>query len=82
MRRGMPDDHRVEVPERGTVSLGWLRERVFRISRGQTLAYVTDAADHAENRAGSPGLPPEPTTCSSRRPSFTAIARSPMPRGT
>jgi ribonuclease Z len=51
MRRGMPDDHRVEVPGHGVVALGWLRERVFRVSRGQTLAYVTDAADHAANRA-------------------------------
>ena len=51
MRRGMPDDHRVEVPGRGPISLDWLRERVFRFSRGQTLAYVTDAADHPANRA-------------------------------
>jgi ribonuclease Z len=51
MRRGMPDDHHVEVPERGTVFLGELRGHVFRISRGQTLAYVTDAADHPANRA-------------------------------
>jgi ribonuclease Z len=51
MRRGMPDDDRVEVPEYGTVSLGRLRERLFRISRGQMLAYVTDAADHPTNRA-------------------------------
>jgi ribonuclease Z len=51
MRRGTPDDHRVEIPGRGTVTLGWLRERVFRTGRGQLLAYVTDAADHAANRA-------------------------------
>ena len=51
MLRGMPDDHRVEVPEHGAVALRWLRERAFRITRGQTLAYVTDAADHAANRA-------------------------------
>ena len=51
MRRGMSDEHRVEVSGHGAVALGWLRERVFRVSRGQTLAYVTDAADHAANRA-------------------------------
>ena len=51
MRRGMPDDHRVEVPGHGPISLGELRGHVFRINRGQTLAYVTDAADHPANRA-------------------------------
>ena len=51
MRRGMPDDHHVEVPGRGLIALGRLRERIFRISRGQALAYVTDAADHPANRA-------------------------------
>jgi ribonuclease Z len=51
MRRGMPDDHRVEIPGHGTVALGRLRERVFRVARGQTIAYVTDAADHMANRA-------------------------------
>jgi ribonuclease Z len=50
-RRGMPDEHRIEVPATGTVPLGRLRERVFRITRGQTLAYVTDLADHVANRA-------------------------------
>ena len=51
MRRGMPDDHRLEVPGHGPISLGELRGHVFRINRGQTLAYVTDAADHPANRA-------------------------------
>jgi ribonuclease Z len=51
MRRGMPDEHRIEVPATGTVPLGRLRERVFRITRGQGVAYVTDAADHVANRA-------------------------------
>ena len=51
MRRGLPDDHPVEIPDHGTVLLGRLRERVFRTTRGQTVAYVTDAADHAANRA-------------------------------
>jgi ribonuclease Z len=51
MRRGMPDDHLVEVPGHGAVALGRMRERAFRLSRGQSLAYVTDAADHAANRA-------------------------------
>jgi ribonuclease Z len=51
MRRGMPADHPVEIPGHGTVLLGRLRERVFRVTRGQTLAYVTDAADNAANRA-------------------------------
>ena len=31
--------------------LGLLRERAFRTSRGQVVAYATDAADTAENRA-------------------------------
>jgi ribonuclease Z len=51
MRRELPDDHTVEVPRHGAISLGLLRERVFRVSRGQTLAYITDAADHPANRA-------------------------------
>jgi ribonuclease Z len=51
MRRGMPDEHRVEIPAKGTVALGRLRERAFQTTRGQVVAYVTDAADHAANRA-------------------------------
>jgi ribonuclease Z len=51
IRRGMPDDQRVEIPDHGMVALGRLRERVFRTTRGETIAYVTDAADHAANRA-------------------------------
>ena len=48
--RGERDDHLVEVPERGRISLGRLKEKVLRLQRGQVLAYVTGAADTEENR--------------------------------
>ena len=38
-------------PRHGTVPLGRLREGVFQITRGQGVAYVTDAADHVAIRA-------------------------------
>lgn len=49
-RRGLPDHHPVETSGRSNISLGALREHVFRISPGRLIAYVTDAADTAENR--------------------------------
>lgn len=51
LRRGLPDHHRVEVPGGRSLSLGEMRERVFQFTRGQVVVYVTDVADHAENRA-------------------------------
>ncbi len=50
IRIGLPDDHLIERPE-GTISLGALKETAFHIAPGQVVAYVTDAAPHAENRA-------------------------------
>lgn len=50
MRRGAPDGDNIEIPGHGTVSLASLRQTVFRIGRGQVVAYITDAALHAENR--------------------------------
>jgi ribonuclease BN (tRNA processing enzyme) len=49
-RGGLPDAHQVEVPGHGNLSLRFLRERVFRLARGQVVAYVTDAADTPVNR--------------------------------
>ncbi len=49
-RRGEPDDLAIAVPGRRAVALGELKERAFRIGPGQAVAYVTDAAAHAENR--------------------------------
>lgn len=50
-RADLPDDHRIEVPGAGEVTLGRLREEVLRGAPGQHIAYVTDAADTPENRA-------------------------------
>ncbi|MBM9596465.1 MBL fold metallo-hydrolase [Roseitranquillus sediminis] len=51
LRRGCGDAHVLSVPGHGTISLGILRERTPRVSSGDAIAYVTDAADHEENRA-------------------------------
>ncbi|WP_046868282.1 ribonuclease Z [Microvirga massiliensis] len=48
-RRGEPDDSLIDVGRDHTVPLGELRRRAFRIGPGQIVAYVTDAASHAEN---------------------------------
>lgn len=45
-----PDDHVIEVTGKGAVPLGELRDLVT-LSRGQKIAYVTDVADTASNRA-------------------------------
>lgn len=50
-RRGLPDTHRLAVPDGREVTLGLLREQVLRIAPGRLTAYVTDAADTAANRA-------------------------------
>ncbi|MCW3782697.1 MBL fold metallo-hydrolase [Defluviimonas salinarum] len=51
LRDGLPDRHRIAVPGAGEVPLGLLRARVFRREKEQHFAYVTDAADTADNRA-------------------------------
>jgi ribonuclease Z len=51
VRLGLPDDHVVAVPGDGSIRLGELKGRALRIAPGQVVAYVTDAAPHAENRA-------------------------------
>jgi ribonuclease Z len=48
LRRGAPDDAPIATPE-GPVALGDLRGEVLREGPGQAVAYVTDAAFHAEN---------------------------------
>ena len=50
VRRGNPDTHRIEIPGRGSVPLGELKERMIRTGPGQRVAYVTDAAPSADNR--------------------------------
>jgi ribonuclease Z len=49
VRRGAADETRIEVPRGRTVELGMLRDRALRVGAGQRIAYVTDAAFHAEN---------------------------------
>jgi ribonuclease Z len=51
VRLGLQDDHLVAVPEEGSIRLGELKDRALRVAPGQAVAYVTDAAPHAENRA-------------------------------
>jgi ribonuclease Z len=50
IRLKLPDDHVLAVPG-GTLPLGDLRDGALHIAPGQVVAYVTDAAPHAENRA-------------------------------
>ncbi len=50
IRLGMPDDHPVAVPGRGSIRLADLKGQALRIAPGQSVAYVTDAAPHPENR--------------------------------
>ena len=55
---GSGDDYPVTLPDGGTAPLGELRELVSQ-SRGQKLAYVTDVADTAANRAAIAALAEE-----------------------
>jgi len=50
VRLGLPDDHIIDLPG-GSIRLGDLKHRALRVAPGQVVAYVTDAAPHAENRA-------------------------------
>jgi ribonuclease Z len=50
IRRGQPDDHPIMISNQETISLGELKHRALRVAPGQIVAYVTDAAPHAENR--------------------------------
>ena len=43
VRLGLPDETDVLVPPDRQISLGTLREKVFRVGPGQKIAYVTDA---------------------------------------
>jgi ribonuclease Z len=52
---GLADDHPVELPGGVTAPIGSLRD-VVSISRGQKIAYVTDVADTAANRAAIEAL--------------------------
>jgi ribonuclease Z len=51
VRLGLPDDHMVSVSQEASIRLGELKGRALRVAPGQAVAYVTDAAPHAENRA-------------------------------
>jgi len=51
VRRGAPDDRLIAVSSERTIELGELKRRALRVAPGQVVAYVTDAAPHAQNRA-------------------------------
>jgi len=51
VRLGLPDTHPIRLPNGGSIPLGELKGRALRVAPGQVVAYVTDAAPHAENRA-------------------------------
>ena len=50
-RSGAPDARTITVGDGSSVPLGLLRERALRLSEGRAIAYATDAADTASNRA-------------------------------
>ncbi|MBM1174179.1 ribonuclease Z [Microvirga arabica] len=51
VRLGLPDDNIVSLPGGGSIPLGDLKHRALRVAPGQVVAYVTDAAPHANNWA-------------------------------
>lgn len=51
VRRGLPDDHPIALSDHDKIRLGDLKHRALRVAPGQIVAYVTDAAPHAQNRA-------------------------------
>jgi ribonuclease Z len=51
VRLGLPDQHGIDIPGMGSIALGELKGRALRVAPGQVVAYVTDAAPHAANRA-------------------------------
>ncbi len=51
VRLGLGDDHAITLPGGAAIRLGELRNRALRVAPGQVVAYVTDAAPHAQNRA-------------------------------
>jgi ribonuclease Z len=51
VRRGLADDHLIQISDDESIYLGDLKHRALRVAPGQVVAYVTDAALHAENRA-------------------------------
>jgi ribonuclease Z len=50
VRLGLPDEHIIDLAT-GSIRLGDLKHRALRVAPGQAVAYVTDAAPHADNRA-------------------------------
>jgi ribonuclease Z len=51
VRLGLPNDKAIQLPDGGCIRLGDLKDRALRVAPGQAVAYVTDAAPHADNRA-------------------------------
>jgi ribonuclease Z len=51
IRRGAPDDSEIVVAEGLAVPLGLLKRHALRMTRGQKIAYVVDAAYHEDNVA-------------------------------
>lgn len=47
VRRGLPDDHPLEVPGRGPTTVGAARREILRESPGDSVVYATDAAPTA-----------------------------------
>ena len=56
VRRGDPDDSVVAIDAARTITLGELKREALRIAPGQRLAYVVDAAAHADNIARAAAL--------------------------
>jgi ribonuclease Z len=76
---GRPDDHLIQIDGSPTsdnrlVRLGSLRD-LLTVAAGQKIAYITDVADTATNRAAIVALVQEQTSCLSRR-----LLRAWMPR--
>ena len=51
VRSGAPDDTAIRIDGGATLALGLLKEAIFRVGKGQRIAYVTDAAGTADNAA-------------------------------
>jgi len=60
VRSGAPDDTAIRIDGGATLALGLLKEAIFRVGKGQRIAYVTDAAGTADNAARIVALARDP----------------------